>query len=150
MSLNFISPADPDQGLFDVIETALEASGWQFERDGQEAVHCIAPTRWGEMGGLFACRRMPSAVHFSLTVDAKPQPARRAVISELIIMMNERLWLGHEYPAGSRPLDPSGPSGFHDTRLHRLSGAAQRLYPFRPWPPRGGSHRSSAGQMASG
>lgn len=95
MSLNIISPAEPDQGVFDVIETALESSGWQFERDGQEAVHCIAPSRWGEMGGLFACRRTPSAVHFSLTVDAKPQAARRAVISELIMMMNERLWLGH-------------------------------------------------------
>jgi len=95
MSLDILRANDTDHGLFDQIESVLEGLGWQFERDGQEAVHCIAPTRWGEMGGLFACRATPSALHFSLTVDVKPQAARRAVISELVIMMNERLWLGH-------------------------------------------------------
>ena len=91
MSLDILRTDETDPGLFDQIESVLEAVGWQFERDGQEAVHCIVPTRWGEMGGLFACRTTPSALHFSLTVDVKPQAARRAVISELVIMMNERL-----------------------------------------------------------
>jgi len=95
MSLDILPTTEPDAGPFDLVEAVLEASGWQYERDGQDAVHCIAPSRWGEMGGLFACRSTPSALHFSLTVDVKPQAARRAVISELIIMMNERLWLGH-------------------------------------------------------
>ncbi len=77
------------------IEHALEAAGWPHERDDDDAIQCVAPTRWGDMGALFAYRREPEAIHFSVTLDVKPQASRRAAIIELISMMNERLWLGH-------------------------------------------------------
>ncbi|MEL6323748.1 MAG: YbjN domain-containing protein, partial [Pseudomonadota bacterium] len=47
------------------------------------------------MGALFAVRSEPAAVHFSLTIDVKPRAGKHAAIRELVVAMNERLWLGH-------------------------------------------------------
>lgn len=91
-----LSPhTDENHELFDTVEQVLNGLGWQYDRDGYDALQCIAPTRWGDMGALFTNRVEPPALHLSLTLDVKPQASRRAVISELIMMMNERLWLGH-------------------------------------------------------
>ncbi|MEM1149555.1 MAG: YbjN domain-containing protein [Pseudomonadota bacterium] len=80
----------------DVIEEMLEAAGWQHEREEvDDAVQCICPTRWGDMGALFAMRHEPAAIHFSVTLDVKPQPGKRAALAELVMLCNERLWLGH-------------------------------------------------------
>lgn len=87
--------ADDHADLLETIEQVLSGLGWQYEREGPDAIQCIVPTRWGEMGAMFANRLEPAALHFSLTLDVKPQSARRAIINELIMMMNERTWLGH-------------------------------------------------------
>lgn len=84
-----------DFDALETIEQVLDGYGWHYDREGHDTVQCIAPTRWGEMGALFATRYNPSAMHFSLTMDIKPQATKRAIISELIMLMNERLWLGH-------------------------------------------------------
>lgn len=84
-----------DQDILETVEHVLGNLGWSYERDGHDGVQCIAPTRWGEMGCLFAVRAEPPALHFTLTLDVKPQANKHAAISELVIMMNERLWLGH-------------------------------------------------------
>ena len=47
------------------------------------------------MGGMFANRMEPPALHFSITLDVKPTETRRQAIAELVMMANERLWLGH-------------------------------------------------------
>ena len=78
-----------------VIETSLEVAGWPHERDEETAIQCVVPTRWGDMGGLFVWRDNPPAVHFSLTLDIKARQGKAAQIAELVLMINERLWLGH-------------------------------------------------------
>lgn len=78
----------------DRIEDVLDAAGWQFERD-DDAINAVAETRWGDMGALFTYRSEPAAIHFSLTLDLKPQDARKAALCELIVLANERLWIGH-------------------------------------------------------
>lgn len=86
------SPAE----ALDIVEDMLEANGWQHERDDEDdAVQCICPTRWGDMGALFALRRDPDAIHFSVTLDVKPQSGRDGHIARLVMLCNERLWLGH-------------------------------------------------------
>jgi hypothetical protein len=77
------------------VEEALEEGGWQAERDEEGTLQAVAETRWGDLGALFAYRPVPAAIHFSMTLDVKPQTAKRAQIAELIMMANERLWLGH-------------------------------------------------------
>lgn len=95
MSLSLSTHADPENEALDVIEQVLELTDWEFERDETGAVQCVANTKWGDMGALFACRREPAALHFSMTLDVKPQTAKQGVIRELVLAMNERLWLGH-------------------------------------------------------
>ncbi len=80
----------------EVVESCLAVAGWDFQRDeDDESLQCIAASRWGDMGGMFAARSEPPALHFSITLDVKPTSARRAQIAELVMMANERLWLGH-------------------------------------------------------
>ncbi|MEO0982412.1 MAG: YbjN domain-containing protein [Pseudomonadota bacterium] len=95
MSLDLSRSFEAELDPLAVIEDALEAGGWAHERDDGDAVQCVAPTRWGDMGALFASREEPAAIHFSVTLDVKPQANRKAAIAELIAFMNERLWLGH-------------------------------------------------------
>ncbi|MEE9381481.1 MAG: YbjN domain-containing protein [Hyphomonadaceae bacterium] len=95
MSLDLSSPLSTLADPLDVIEQALAVTGWAHERDEDETIQCVVPTRWGDMGGLFAFRVEPPAVHFSVTLDVKPQTRKRADIAELVLMVNERLWLGH-------------------------------------------------------
>jgi hypothetical protein len=79
----------------DIVEIVVEAAGWPNERDEEGTLQVVAETRWGDMGALFAYRPEPSAIHFSLTLDVKAMAARRAAIAELVMLANERLWLGH-------------------------------------------------------
>lgn len=91
LSREVIADIDP----LAIVEETLESVGWAAERDEDEAVQCVAQTRWGDMGALFAWRGEPAAIHFSLTLDVKPQAARRNQILELVALVNERMWLGH-------------------------------------------------------
>ena len=95
MSPEVTLQTEDNHDLFEIVEHVLGSLGWQYDRESYNSIQCIAPTRWGEMGCLFACRLDPAALHFSLTLDVKPQSARKAVISELVMLMNEQLWLGH-------------------------------------------------------
>ncbi|MEM8617105.1 MAG: YbjN domain-containing protein [Pseudomonadota bacterium] len=96
MSLTVDSTQYADHDPIELVESCLTEAGWEFQRDEDDAtVQCIAATRWGDMGGMFASRFEPPALHFSITLDVKPSPNRRAQIAELVMMANERLWLGH-------------------------------------------------------
>jgi len=95
MSLSHPQYIDATDDTLTLIEDFLETNSWPHEREEDDAVQCIVPSRWGEMGGLFALRHDPPALHFSVTLDTKPLIARKAAIAELVMMMNERLWLGH-------------------------------------------------------
>ncbi len=91
LSVDIETEIDP----LECVEAVLEATGWQHERDDDQTVQCIVESRWGDMGGLFAFRREPAAIHFSVTLDVKVIATKQAAVRELILMMNERLWLGH-------------------------------------------------------
>ena len=95
MALDFSSDVAIEADPLAVIESSLEVAGWPHERDEETAIQCVVPTRWGDMGGLFVWRGNPEAVHFSLTLDIKAQAGRAERIAELVMMINERLWLGH-------------------------------------------------------
>lgn len=79
----------------DLVEVVLEAAGWPHERDEEGTLQVVADTRWGDMGALFAYRPEPAALHFSLTLDVKAMAAKRSAIAELVMLANERLWIGH-------------------------------------------------------
>lgn len=77
------------------VERVLEDADWSYERDSFNTVHCIVPTRWGDMGGIFSMREPHQLLQFSVTLDVKPTPTRRNELADLVIMINEKLSLGH-------------------------------------------------------
>ena len=95
MTPDVSSRADSVESSLDLVEEVLDAAEWSYERDGLNSVHCIAPTRWGDLGGIFTMREDPEALQFSVTLDVKPTPSRRNEINELGIQINDKLWLGH-------------------------------------------------------
>ncbi|MEM7492377.1 MAG: YbjN domain-containing protein [Pseudomonadota bacterium] len=96
MSLSLSQSEQQSIDALELIESCLAEAGWDYQRDeDDQSLQCIAATRWGDMGALFANRAEPPALHFSITLDVKPTAARRLQIAELVMMANERLWLGH-------------------------------------------------------
>lgn len=96
MSLSVDHSRTIEADALELVESCLTESGWEFQRDeDDDTLQCIAATKWGDMGAMFANRREPPAMHFSITLDVKPTETRRAAIAELVMMANERLWLGH-------------------------------------------------------
>ncbi len=87
-------PAGGESAL-DVVEQTLLGADWVVERAEDGSIHCAATTRWGECGGLFTWRDEPASIHFSLTLDLRAPNARKGAISDLLRLVNERLWLGH-------------------------------------------------------
>ena len=95
MTLNATTLSEHPDSSLDIVEQTLAAAELSYERDTEDSVHCIAPTRWGELGCLFAQRWDPAAIHFTMTLDVKPARGRRAELCDLVARINERLWLGH-------------------------------------------------------
>lgn len=96
MTSTLISSGDSVENSLELIERVLDDSDWSYERDSYNSLHCIIPTKWGEMGGIFSMREVPSeALQFSLTLDVKPTRTRRGELNELLLLINEQLWLGH-------------------------------------------------------
>lgn len=95
MSLNLDRSLEFEADPLDIVEVVLEALGWPSDRDDEGTLQVVAETRWGDMGALFAYRPEPSAIHFSLTLDVKAMAAKRSAIAELVMLANERLWIGH-------------------------------------------------------
>ena len=96
MGLNLDRSPTIETGTLDLVEACLSETGWEFQQDEEDnTIQAIASSRWGDMGSMFALRQEPPALHFSITLDVKPTDTRRAAISELVMMANERLWLGH-------------------------------------------------------
>ena len=96
MSLSVDRSQTMEIDALELVESCLTEAGWEFQRDeDDETIQCIASSKWGDMGGMFANRVEPPALHFSITLDVKPTETRRLAIAELVMMANERLWLGH-------------------------------------------------------
>ena len=95
MSSDITSSMDPVESSFDLVEEILDDADWSYERDSNNSVHCIAPTRWGDLGSVFTMRQNPQALQFTVTLDVKPTPARRTEVNELVVLINEQMVLGH-------------------------------------------------------
>ena len=95
MSLNLTTADYGRSGPLEQAEAVLDALGWPCEPADEDTLQSVAPTRWGEMPVMLTHRPDPAALHVSLTLDVKPVPGRRTAIADLILLANERLWLGH-------------------------------------------------------
>ena len=79
----------------DMIEEAIAAKEWVYDRRCDTELAVEAPGTWCDYGMFFAWSEELNALHFSCALDMRVQPKLMAQIYELLAKLNERLWMGH-------------------------------------------------------
>ena len=95
MSLTYSEITNIVDSSLDLIEQCLNSAEWAAERGDDATLHCVAPTRWGECGGMFGYRDEPASIQFTLSAELRAPKSRHGAIAELVGLVNERMWLGH-------------------------------------------------------
>ena len=79
----------------DMIEEAVGAKEWVFDRRCDTELAVEAPGTWCDYGMFFAWSEELNALHFSCALDMRVQAKLMPQIYELLAKLNERLWMGH-------------------------------------------------------
>jgi hypothetical protein len=79
----------------DVVEHLVSENEWPFERQGEDELVCGVAGHWAEYQMWFSRRAEGGALQLSCAFDLRAPSARRGDLHSLIIMINEKLWLGH-------------------------------------------------------
>ncbi|HVZ91290.1 MAG TPA: YbjN domain-containing protein [Rhizomicrobium sp.] len=88
------TPAGPHP--LDVLEQAVEESGWQFERAGRDELNLSVAGRWADHHFSFTWRDDLQSLHLSSAFDIRVNDeVRRSNIADLLMYVNARLWIGH-------------------------------------------------------
>jgi hypothetical protein len=93
MSLSFED--DAVLNPLDVVEQLVAGNDWAFDRRSDEELAVEVPGRWCNYSLYFAWRSDMAALHFTCAFDMKVPAAKRPAVCELLVAMNEKLWLGH-------------------------------------------------------
>jgi len=118
-SLSIARDRLPIANPIDIVEELVSANEWAFERASDEEMLVEVVGRWASYRMHFVWQRDLSSMYFSCLLDAKVPPAKRGAASELIALINERMWLGH-FEIGSE----DGVPVFRHTVLLRGLGSA--------------------------
>jgi hypothetical protein len=95
MSLSSIEFEHSAANPLDLIEQLASANDWSFDRHCDEEMAAEAPGRWCDYNLYFAWRKDVEALHFTCAFDMRVPLNKRAAVHELIVLANERMWLGH-------------------------------------------------------
>jgi len=79
----------------DVIEQFVAEHDWPFDRQGDDELTLNLVGRWCDFHVWFSWRQHQQALNFACAFDLKIPPAKRAEMCQLVILMNERLSVGH-------------------------------------------------------
>ena len=118
-SLSIARDRLPIANPIDIVEELVSANEWAFERASDEEMLVEVVGRWASYRMHFVWQQDLSSMYFSCLLDAKIPPAKRAAASELVALINERMWLGH-FEIGSE----DGVPLFRHTVLLRGLGSA--------------------------
>lgn len=79
----------------DVIEQIIDNNDWISDRRNDQEIAVQVPGKWCEYSMFFAWNDTADAVHFTCAFDMRVPNESRDNIHELLILINEKLWLGH-------------------------------------------------------
>lgn len=95
MSISLVYEDEPTTNPLDLVEQVVAANDWAFDRRSDEELAAEVPGKWCNYSLYFAWREDMEAMHFTCAFDMKVPDAKKPAISELLVMVNEKLWLGH-------------------------------------------------------
>lgn len=79
----------------DMIEEIVSEHEWPFDRQGDDELTVGVTGKWCDYQLWFSWRPEVGALQFSCAFDLKPPEPRRRDLHSLIVMLNEKLWIGH-------------------------------------------------------
>lgn len=79
----------------DIVENFVAAQEWSYDRQGETELAVQAPGQWCDFSLYFAWNQELAALHFTCAFDMRVPAEKRTSASELLVEVNERLWLGH-------------------------------------------------------
>lgn len=95
MSEALYEPAAEADHPIDLVERVVTVNDWTFERVGDDELAVEVAGRWCDYRMFFAWHQEAAAIHFTLAFDMRVPALRRAAVSSLLALVNEKLWLGH-------------------------------------------------------
>jgi hypothetical protein len=85
----------PQSNPLDILEELVAANEWRFDRSSDEEMVVELSGRWCDYRMFFAWQEDLSAMYFSCLFDLRVPPHKRGSITDLLAVVNEKLWLGH-------------------------------------------------------
>jgi hypothetical protein len=80
----------------DMLERAVEANGWAFERAGRDELNLSVAGKWSDHHFNFSWREDLQSLHLSSAFDMRiSEGIRRQNIADLLMHVNAKLWIGH-------------------------------------------------------
>lgn len=79
----------------DIVEEIVAANEWLFDRSTEDELVVELAGRWCHYRMYFVWQREVNALQFSCQFDMRVPEGKRADVSDLLVMLNGRLWLGH-------------------------------------------------------
>ena len=95
MTLLAVESTPYTQNPLDLLEELVSANDWSFERASPEEMLVEISGRWCNYRLFFFWQDEISAMQFSCQFDMRVPANRRQAVSDLLCIVNERMWLGH-------------------------------------------------------
>ncbi|HJN25152.1 MAG: YbjN domain-containing protein [Rhodospirillales bacterium] len=83
------------QHPLDVIERIVDDNDWISDRRNDQEMAVQVPGRWCDYSMFFAWNDTADAMHFTCAFDMRVPEENREQVHELLILINEKMWLGH-------------------------------------------------------
>jgi hypothetical protein len=140
MALLRVESTQTRHNPIDMLEELVSVNEWRHERSADEEMVVEFRGQWCEYRMFFVWQEDLGALYFSCLFDMKIPAGKRPPVSELLAMINERLWLGH-FDLSSEEMSPMyrhtvllrGTSGIVAEQLEDLLetaiGECERFYP---------------------
>ena len=95
MSIELIRKPKTSADPLKALEAAAAGLEFEMERAGRNELHVMLPGVWRDIGLWFTWRPELSTLQMGAPLDLKAPAGRLDEASRLIVMINERLWIGH-------------------------------------------------------
>ena len=86
---------DAHDSPLDVVEHMAAGNSWPFERTGEDEVALVVTGRWTNYQVSFTWMNDIEALHLACAFDMKVPEPRSPEVQQLIVTINEQLWIGH-------------------------------------------------------
>ena len=79
----------------DILEAMFLANDWPFDRSDSDEIVVETTGGWCDYRLFFAWREDLHALYFTCSFDMKIPKDKRAGLSDLLALINEKMWMGH-------------------------------------------------------